>query len=103
MKFLLLLVALSTPMLAEEIVLGPESTVAKDSTGRFLVITDGRAKTEYLISLDRVLVVKSANPNDNNSYTEIRVGLGDTDKNSTTLKIQQRIVPYDDIKKALLK
>jgi hypothetical protein len=103
MRTLLLLAALSAPMLAEEIVLGPETTVAKDATGRFLRITDGRAKTEYLINLDRVVMVTSSNPNDNNSYTEIRVGLGDSDKDATTLKIQQRIVPYEDIKKALQK
>ncbi|MBA3708430.1 MAG: hypothetical protein H0W83_06400 [Planctomycetes bacterium] len=89
--------------MAEDIVLGAESTIEKDKSGKFLVISDPRNKAEYMINVDRVVFVKAANQNDNNSFTEIKLGLTDKDSNSTVIKVQQRVIPYEQIKQALLK
>jgi hypothetical protein len=102
MPRILLLALLSTCGFAADIVLSPESTMQKDASGRFLILTDGRDKTEYLVNVDHVVFVKAADANDNNSFTEIRVGLSDKDSNAVTIKIQQRVIPYEQVKQSLL-
>ncbi len=98
-----LVFALLSSLLAQDIELGPETTIDKDPSGRFLVITDGRSKSELMLRVDRIVAVKGANPNDNNSFTEISLGLGDKDENSTIVRVQQRTIPYERIKQMLLK
>ncbi len=97
-----LVLALVASACAQDIELGQESTIARDASGTFLVISDPRNKAEYLINLNRVVFIKAANANDNNSFTEIHLGLNDKDANSAVIRVQQRVLPYERIRQALV-
>ncbi len=97
----LLILIIAGSAFADDIILGPESTIHK--SGKFLVISDGRNKLEYIVNPDWIALIASSHPNDNNSYTEIKLGLTECDKNTITIKIQQRIIPYETIRDAFLK
>jgi hypothetical protein len=88
---------------ANDITLGTEATIEKDASGKHLIISDPKNKLEFIINVDRVILIKAADSRDNNSYSEIRLGLNEDDKNATTIRIQQRNIPYETIKEVFLK
>ncbi len=96
---LLIPILLTSSVLAQEIVLGPECSIA--AQGSFLVVCDPRHKAECLVNLARVALVKAADPNDNNSWTEITLRLDEHDTSCTVIRVQQRDIPYERIKHQL--
>ena len=49
------LLMLSAVVMGEDMEFGPGSDVQKDATGKFVIITDGRGKHEYIVNLDRIV------------------------------------------------
>ncbi len=99
----LLLAATCAPLAAlDDVDLGPDAKVSSDPQGRYLIVDDPRTQREYLINKSRIVVVRSAKRQDDNSVTEIYVQTADNEK-LFVLRIQERNISYQAIRLELLK
>jgi len=87
-------------VIAEEILVGPESSVSSQVRG-FIEIDLGRdLRQALLIPTSRITFIRSSKKNDNNSQSELHVDAGGNQE--LVIRVPQRFIAFEDIKNAIL-